>query len=105
MLSCNGGMTDTRVVIVLKSITILFPCRLISARYQNLDKVLGIDLLVTRNLTDGFVTLPVSNSDYKKVTLEVFTNFPQHKNANIAKFVLAVPLERNWINDICNLEI
>ena len=87
MLSCNGGMTDTRVVIVLKSITILFPCRLIWARYQNVDKALGIDLLVTRNFTDGFITLPGSNSDYEKVTVEVFTNSPKYKNANISKFV------------------
>ena len=77
MLSCNGGMTDTKVIIVLKSITILFPYRLIWARYQNVDKILQIGLLLTRNLTDGFITLPSSNSDYEKVTVEVFTNPPK----------------------------
>ena len=35
----------------------------------------------------------------------VFTNSLQYKNANIANFILAVPSERNWTNDICNLEI
>ena len=30
---------------------------------------------------------------------------PQYKNANIAKFILAVPLERNWTNEVYNLEI
>ena len=28
-------------------------------------------------------------------TLEFFRNKPQHKNANIANFILAVPLENN----------
>ena len=37
-------------------------------------------------------------------TIEFFTNSLQHKNANIANFVLAVPLERNWTNDVYNLE-
>ena len=36
---------------------------------------------------------------------EVFTNFSQYKNVNIANFVLAVPLERNWMNEFCNLEM
>ena len=34
-----------------------------------------------------------------------FTNFPQYKNANIANFVLAVSLERNWTIEVCNLEM
>ena len=34
-----------------------------------------------------------------------FTNFPQYKNANIANFVLAVTSERNWTNEVCNLEM
>ena len=31
------------------------------------------------------------------------TNSPQHKNAKIVNFVLAVPLERNLTNEIYNL--
>ena len=55
---------------MLKSIKILFPCRLIWARYQNVDKALEIDLLVTRNLTDDFITSCDSSSDYEKVTTD-----------------------------------
>ena len=36
--------------------------------------------------------------------LEFLTNCPQHKNANIANFVLPVPLEISWTNEILNLE-
>ena len=36
---------------------------------------------------------------------EVFTNYSQHKNANIANFVLAVPFEINMTNEICNLNM
>ena len=35
----------------------------------------------------------------------VFHKLPQYKNANIANFILAVPLERNWTNEVYNLEI
>ena len=34
-----------------------------------------------------------------------FTNSPQNKNANIANFVLAMSLEINWTNEVCNLEM
>ena len=30
------------------------------------------------------------------------TNCPRYTNANIANYVLAVPLERNWTIEICN---
>ena len=33
-----------------------------------------------------------------------FTNSPQYKNANIANFVLALPLERCRTKEVCNLE-
>ena len=36
-------------------------------------------------------------------TVGFFTNSPQYKNANIANFVLAVPLERNSTNEVYNL--
>ena len=39
------------------------------------------------------------------VTLEFFTNPPQHKNDNIANVVSAVPSEWNWTNEVCNLEM
>ena len=35
----------------------------------------------------------------------VFTNSPQHKNANIANFVLTLPLERNWTDEVCKLKM
>ena len=38
-------------------------------------------------------------------TLEFFTNSPQYKNANIANFILALPLKINYSNEACNLEI
>ena len=34
--------------------------------------------------------------------VEVFTNSPQYKNADIANFVLAVPLEMNKNNEFHN---
>ena len=37
--------------------------------------------------------------------IEVFTNSLQYKNANIANFISAVPLEIKKINDVSNLEI
>ena len=37
--------------------------------------------------------------------IRVFTNFPQYKNTNIANLVLAVPLEKNWANEVCNIEM
>ena len=37
--------------------------------------------------------------------LGVFTKFPQYKNANIANFILAVPLEMNGTNEVYNLQI
>ena len=36
---------------------------------------------------------------------EVFTNYPQYKNANIAICVLAVPFEIYWTTEVSNLEI
>ena len=36
--------------------------------------------------------------------LGVFTNSLQYNNANIANFVLAVPLKVTWTNEVCNLE-
>ena len=38
-------------------------------------------------------------------TVEFFTVSPQCKNANIAKFVLAVPFKINLTNEVCNLEM
>ena len=35
----------------------------------------------------------------------VFTNSRQHKNDNIANFVLAMPLERNWTSKVYSLEM
>ena len=35
----------------------------------------------------------------------VLTNSPQYKNANIAKFVFALPLETNYSNKACDPEI
>ena len=37
--------------------------------------------------------------------LEFFILSPQHKNANIANFVLTVPLEMNKTNEILNPEV
>ena len=37
--------------------------------------------------------------------IEVFTNSLQHKNTNIANFVLAVPFEMNMTNEIWNLNM
>ena len=45
-----------------------------------------------------FGQVPTSN-------LEVFTNSPQYKNANIANFVLAVPLEINKNNEFHNIQM
>ena len=38
-------------------------------------------------------------------TLGIFINSPQYKNANIANFVLAVPLKIKWTNEISYLEM
>ena len=37
--------------------------------------------------------------------LGFFTNFPWYKNANIANFILAVPLEMSQTNEVCNFEM
>ena len=39
------------------------------------------------------------------LTIEFFTNSPQHKNANIANFTLALPLEINYSNKTCDPEM
>ena len=49
----------------------------------------------------GVFTLVISPT----IAIEVFTNSPQYKNANIANFVLAVPLEMNKNNEVCNIQI
>ena len=41
----------------------------------------------------------------KQTSNRVFINSLQHKNANIAKFVLAVPLEMNKTNEVFNFEM
>ena len=38
-------------------------------------------------------------------TLEVFTNSPQNKNAKIANFDLAMPVQKNQTYEVYNLEI
>ena len=38
-------------------------------------------------------------------TREFFRNSPQHKSANTAIFVLAMPLEMNQTNVVCNFEM
>ena len=44
-------------------------------------------------------------SSYGVFTLEVLTDSPQYKNANIANFVLAVPLEMNKKSEVCNIQM
>ena len=39
------------------------------------------------------------------ILIKDLPNSPQYKNANIANFVLARLLERNWTNEVCNLEM
>ena len=39
------------------------------------------------------------------ILIRFFTKSPPYKNANIANFVLAVPLEMNETSEVCNLEI
>ena len=41
--------------------------------------------------------------DWIHSPLEVFANSPQYKNADIANFVLAVPLEMNKNNEVYNM--
>ena len=38
-------------------------------------------------------------------SIESFTNAPQHKNGNVAKFVFDVPLEKNCTDEVYNLEM
>ena len=42
---------------------------------------------------------------YVRLVFEVFTNSSQHKNDNIANFVLALPLEMNKTDEVFNFEI
>ena len=37
--------------------------------------------------------------------IEFFANAPPYKNANVANFMLAVALEKNYINEVYNLEM
>ena len=39
------------------------------------------------------------------LALEFFTNCPKYKNANIANFVLALPLKINQSNEVFKLEM
>ena len=42
---------------------------------------------------------------FQFLKLPVFsTNLPDYKSANIANFIVDVPLERNWTHEVCNLE-
>ena len=45
------------------------------------------------------------SASHNPTKIEVFTNSSQYKNANIANFVLAVPLECNWTNKVCSIKI
>ena len=36
---------------------------------------------------------------------EIFTNSHEYKNVNIANFFVTVPLKRNWMNEVCNLDM
>ena len=40
-----------------------------------------------------------------EMPLGFFTNPPQNENANIVNFISAMPLESNWTNEICNLQM
>ena len=39
------------------------------------------------------------------MSIEFFTISPQYKNANIANFILALPLKINKSNEVYNLEM
>ena len=65
--------------------TIIWKLYLEILTQQDVRKILrGCELISTEGLQQGFSTI---------------------QNANIANFVLAVPLERNWTNEVCNLEM
>ena len=58
------------------------------------------------------VTIALRNQpwveDAEKLSRYVFANsppLPQYKNANIANFISAVPLEQTQINEVFNLEM
>ena len=42
---------------------------------------------------------------YIALQIEISTKSPQHKNANIANFILVVPLEINKIDEVWNFEV
>ena len=42
---------------------------------------------------------------FHTTSIEFFTNSGQYKNANIANFVLPLPLKINQYNNVCDLEI
>ena len=39
------------------------------------------------------------------VKIWFFTNFPQYKNTNFSNFIFAVPLKRNWTNEVSNFQM
>ena len=41
---------------------------------------------------------------FMSMALEFFTNSPQYKNANIANFVLVMPLDINYASEVYDIE-
>ena len=64
-------------------------------------------LLVTSNWWDYLQGDNTSSIKHRELihSTEFFTNSPEHKNANIANFILAVLFNINKSNEVCNLEI
>ena len=77
------------------------------------DPILQMDLLIIVQCSGEIATASVVgcclsgiyDSFCQTNPVEVFRNKPQHKNANIANFVLAVPLENNCTNGEYNFKM
>ena len=61
--------------------------------------------LMQGQLTDLSVKTLFTKTTTNCETIGVFTNSPQYNNANIANFILVVPLEKNWTNEVCKLKM
>ena len=66
---------------------------------------MGSKVHVCRGLKSGLHRFQLRIGEYNPGALGFFTNSSQYKNANVASFVLAVPLETTWTNEVCNLEM
>ena len=100
----NSLITYSNTMLAVKTLWLIF--LMIHLHWTKLEsttvQVMGCEQLAPSVHMES-LPLPWWSSP-REVFIEFFTNAPQYKNGNITKFVLAVLLEKNYINEVRNLE-